>query len=145
MSGAVKQPRCPGHLMTFRRCDVEPLVIDAIADVLETTPLEALLRETVADLLHSSEGDQAVQGAALERTRNAERRKLERLVSAIADGTIRPEDAKGQAEAIRRRIEDAELALDRLRFDGRRVERLETEGERLVERARDFRATAEWD
>jgi hypothetical protein len=141
-SGATKRPRCPGHLMTFRRRDVEPLVIGAIADVLESTPIEALLREAVDAVLRTSETDQADQRVALERTRESEKRKLGRLVAAIAEGTIQAEDAKGQADAIRRRIEDAELALGRLRFDRRRVERLESEVERLVEMARDFRTTA---
>jgi hypothetical protein len=63
-------------------------------------------------------------------------------VAAIAAGTIQAEDAKAQADAIRRRIEDTELAIGRLRFDRRRMERLEREGERLVEMARDFRTTA---
>jgi hypothetical protein len=99
---------------------VEPLVIDAIADVLETSPIEALLREAVEVVLRTSETDQADQRAALEKTRDTERRKLDRLVTAIGEGTIRAEDARGQADAIRRRIEDAELALGRLRFDRRR-------------------------
>jgi hypothetical protein len=93
-------------------------------------------------VLRTSETDQADQRVALERTRESEKRKLGRLVAAIAEGTIQAEDAKGQADAIRRRIEDAELALGRLRFDRRRVERLESEVERLVEMARDFRTTA---
>ena len=141
-SGAVKSTPCPGHLMTFRRRDVEPLVIDAIAEVLEASPIEELLREAVEAVLSTSEGDLAAERAALEKTRDGERRKLDRLVAAIAAGTIQAEDAKAQVDAIRRRIEDAELALGRLRFDRRRVERLESEGERLVEMARDFRAAA---
>jgi hypothetical protein len=141
-SGAVKPSPCPGHLMTFRRRDVEPLVIDAIADVLESSPIEALLQEAVEAVLRTSETDQADQRAALEKTRDTERRKLDRLVTAITEGTIRAEDAKGQADAIRRRIEDAELAIGRLRFDRRRAERLESERERLVGMARDFRTTA---
>jgi hypothetical protein len=72
------------------------------------------------------------QRASLTRHRAADETRLDRVLAANADDTVRPEEARQQLAAIRKRIEDAGMALERLEFDERRLERLELERDRLT-------------
>jgi DNA invertase Pin-like site-specific DNA recombinase len=141
-AGYHKQPRCPGRMMTFLRRDIEPQVIEAIAKVIDKENLEPLIRAAFDRLLMAGEGDIEEQREGLARQRATDGTRLERVLAAIADGTVTPAEARQQLAAIRKRIEDAGMALERLKFDERRLERLEVERDRLTALALDFRTQA---
>jgi hypothetical protein len=100
---------------------VERANVDAIAKVIDAENLEPLIRQAFDRLLTAGEGDIEEHRDSLARQRTSEEARLERMLVAIADGTVTPDEARQQLAAIRKRIDDAGMALERLKFDERRL------------------------
>jgi DNA invertase Pin-like site-specific DNA recombinase len=141
-AGYTKQPRCPGHLMTIQRRDIEPRIIGAVADAMERHQLGARLAVAFDRLLDQGDRAAADRRARAVRTRRQLEARRDRLVAAVGDGTLLKAEADPQLRTVRADLDRLTRELEQHRFDGRRQARLATERDRLVALAMDFRAQA---
>jgi hypothetical protein len=120
---------------------VEPQVIGAVASVVETPSvqeaIEKALDEAMARVNHHQQDRR--------RTLHAEKTKAEaareRLVRAVAAGTIREAEAGPELERLRQELARTSAELEVARFDTRRSETVLRERQRLLALARDFRSS----
>lgn len=137
-----RRGQCEGKLSTFLRRDVEPQIIDAVAQVLEQQPIEAVLREAFDALLRVAHDGTGTLRQDLEREQMRQQQKLDRLIHQVEEGTFSDRDIAQRATLIRGRLTEIEQSLHRIRFDARRVEAISDERERLVGLAMSFREVA---
>jgi DNA invertase Pin-like site-specific DNA recombinase len=141
-AGFKKRPRCPGKLMTFRRRDVEPLVLDAIARMVERPGFRRQLEESFDRLLRATTDSQGTHRAAIEAELVKTERQRDRLVEAVGLELLTEGEARKQLAAVRKRVDDLKAQLATVALDQRRADRIISERDRLTALAVDFRGRA---
>lgn len=136
-------PICAGPMGTLSKRWVERQVVDAVAHVVEQPAVRAEVADALDRLLATTQ-DEAQD---LEQAARARRRQLEqardRLIRAIARGTLQEAEAAPELERIRQELATITDQADRTRFASRRAAGLAVERDRLLALARDFRAVAD--
>ena len=141
-AGAVKrEPACPKPMSTVGKRLLERLVVDAVADVVTSPDVTHILSEELDRLLDNTGDEQRHERARLKREREKLSQQRQRLVGAIAVGTLRQIEAQSALQPIRDRLEEITTELDRLRFEGRRARVLSKDRSRLLNLAKDFKRT----
>lgn len=141
-AGAVKrEPACPKPISTVGKQLLERLVIDAVTDVVTSPDVERIMGEELDRLLDNTGDEQRRERARLRREREKLSQQRQRLVGAIAAGTLRQIEAQSTLQPIRDRLEEITMELDRLRFEGRRARVLSEDRSRLLNLAKDFKRT----
>lgn len=129
---------CPGHLGTMQRRVVEPWVVRQIGGIVSHPSMVTLLREMfdrAIDLANVETLGSRIDYAA-ERARVLAERQ--RLVDAVASGTLSQGEVSPRIQAIRTEMEQIATASERARFDERRLGGVVINREELLAQAQDF-------
>lgn len=137
-----RRVRCPGPMGTITKRMLEPLVLDAIGDVVRQPSVAGLIAEEFNRVLSATGDDQEARSRAITTQRERAEARRTRLLRSVADGLCSEAEAQPVLAECRRDIDTATTELEQLRFEGRQAERLGSERERLVSLALDFPALA---
>jgi len=140
--GVGRAPVCSGPLGTLQKRWIEPRIIATVADVVSRPDVRRLIAEECDRQLSDLRSVHTGGRAALERERKRLNTERERLVAAIAHGTVTEAEAAVQIAGSRTALDRIAADLERLRFDDRRSTRLDGEREQLVALAADFATVA---
>lgn len=133
---------CPGRIGTVMAHIVDHAVITTVGKALRTPAVQRRIEAEIDRLTQSfaPDADKALATLA------AKERKLtdakERLVEAIASGTLNHSDAAGQLERIRSEIEGVYRQRGEIRLATRKVTTAQGERDRLLSMALDFPSVA---
>lgn len=141
-SGSIKRPRCPGKMATLLARDVEPRIIAAIAEQMQRTHVSARLAKAFDAILDRGQRAGSTRRGELQSRMQQLEVKRDRLLAAIASGTVLEAEAGKQLRQLRREIDATSTDLDRTRFTAGRLARLTAERDRLVAVASDFAGVA---
>lgn len=133
---------CTGFLGTLQKRWVEPIVIDTIAEIIEQPAVRRQLAAAIDRVLQGMTADDGSHRRRLEAERDRAEATRQRLIRAIADGTLKPDEVAQQLEAVRTDVTRLSSELERHRFVSRRLADVEAEKERLLALALDFRGQA---
>jgi hypothetical protein len=136
------RPTCAKPLGTLQKRWVEPLVIDAIAAVVEHPAVSVIIAEELDRALGATVEGQAEQRAHLERERTTLTAQRDNLVGAVGRGVLTDQDAGAALARNREEMARVTGAIERTRFAERTTTRIAEERDRLLALARDFRARA---
>jgi hypothetical protein len=117
---------------------VEPMVLDAITQVVKQSKIKTLIEEEFDRVLSSMLESQAERRDVVEAERAGLKAERDRLVNAVARGTLTDEEVRVRMEHIRDRLEHLSTERQQLRFEGRRFSDFEAERARLMALAADF-------
>jgi len=140
--GVGRAAHCPGALGTLQRRWIEPRLVEAVARVVSHPSVRRLIASECERQLGELGGEQMERRDALERERAQLASERDRLVAAIARGLLTDAEAAPQLATLRAGLEHVTADLERLRFEGRRAGRFDSEKQRLVTLATDFAALA---
>ena len=140
--GIGRAAHCRGPLGTLQKRWIEPRIVEAVARVVAHPSVRRLIAAECERQLEALGEDQAARRDALERERGCLAGERDRLIAAIGRGLLADAEAAPQLATLRVGRERATGDLERLRFEGRRSGRLDSERERLIALAADFAAIA---
>ena len=141
-SGTVKRkPVCGAPTCNLAKRNIEPAVIDAVSDVVSNPKVYSMIAEEIDRLVDSTIGQQRERQRTLKSQRDKFARSQTVLVRAVANETMTEAQAAPELANIRQQIGNVSDELDRLRFEGRRTKTLSAEKTRLLNMAKNFRAT----
>lgn len=133
---------CPGRIGTVMR----HLVDDAAVAMLAKTIRSAAVRRRMEAAIDAILAQRADGGAEPETVLRARRSKVEqkrdRLIRALADGTLMPHEAAGELARLRGEIDQETAALETARFRHRAGRVSDEDRDRLLQLALDFPARA---
>lgn len=133
---------CPGRIGTVMRHLVDDAAIAMVASTLAARAVRRQIERALdAALAGISAGSAGRGGLRAERARLELRR--DRLVAALADGTILPEEAAGPLEAARTALSELDARAQALRFATHRAAGAAGERDRLLALLEDFPARLE--
>jgi DNA invertase Pin-like site-specific DNA recombinase len=135
-------PICAGQVGTLQKRIVEPLVIDAVASLVEDPATMAVIQAELDRALAANSTGLQGERRRMEQERDKLRAERDGIVAAVGRGVLEDRDARGRLNEIRTREESLTAELERQRFAHRVHERISVERERLLGLARDFRARA---
>jgi len=133
---------CSGRLGTLQKRFVEPAVLDVIAAEVARPEVQRAIAKELDRVLSATHDDQAATRKQLERDRSRLTAQRDALVAAVARGVMSDDDARNTLARLRAEIDQVTAALERVRFHQRTTNVVESEKERLLALARDFRARA---
>ena len=116
-------------------------MIDAVSDVVSNPMVYSMIAEEIDRLVDSTIDQQRERQRTLKLQRDKFARSQTVLVRAVANETMTEAQAAPELANIRQQIGNVSDELDRLRFEGRRTKTLSAEKTRLLNMAKDFRAT----
>ena len=135
-----REDRCPGPVKTIGKRLVEPLVIEAVAAVVRDP---AVQQRIATELRRQVAGMGATAGTERQHL-DAERRALEaereRLVAAVARGTLTDDEVRAAKARIQAALDALTSRAEQTRFDARRAKAMGAEEARLMQLAADFPA-----
>jgi DNA invertase Pin-like site-specific DNA recombinase len=140
--GVGRVPACSGPLGTLQKRWIEPRIIATVTDVVSRPDVRRLIAEECDRQLSDLRSVHTGGRAALERERTRLDTERERLVAAIAHGTVTEAEAAVQLAGNRTALDRIAADLERLRFEDRRSTRLDGERAQLVALAADFATVA---
>lgn len=131
---------CPGRIGTVMRHLVDDAAVEMIASTVRRPAYRRLIERGVDTALAAGPRGSA---AALRGARARHEQRRERLVAALADGTLLPEEAAEQLERARAGIAETDGQLQALRFARRRAEGARSERDRVLQLVVDLPALLE--
>ncbi|HEV8264577.1 MAG TPA: recombinase family protein, partial [Gemmatimonadales bacterium] len=129
---------CPGRLGTLQARHIEPLVLDCISDEFGKPHTQKMLARWVDDLLRKRTSGGKSREKALRAQRRDVERAIERVVQAIARGTLTDVEAAPELTAQRKLLADVDRAISEDKLTAAQVQNLEATRERWLALVRDF-------
>lgn len=129
---------CPGRIGTVMRHLIDSAVVSTVANALKNAAVQRQIRAELGRVLHSAPAGYEAKEAALEEREAQLYARRERLVAAIADGTIERGEATSTLEKIRQDLQQVTADRARLQHVRQQFVTSKAEHERLVELALDF-------
>lgn len=123
---------------TLVRRVIEPLVLEAIGEVVRDPGLETRMRAAFRALLAQAQDAAPVRRQDRARERQELLREQERLVGAIGRGLLTDLEAGPRLQQVRAALADLTQATQAARFTDHRLGALEAEVDQMVALARDF-------
>jgi DNA invertase Pin-like site-specific DNA recombinase len=134
---------CPGRIGTVMRHLVDDRVLEVVSETIAKPRVRTRIERAIDDALATAGGIVGDSEASLRGARKGWEQRRRRLVAALGDGTLLPEEAAEPLEQIRTALSEIEQKLQALRFTRGRARRVHTERDRLLELAGSFGRVAE--
>lgn len=129
---------CPGRIGTVMRHLVDDAVLKLIGDAVSSPSVRRRMSEALDSVLDRASGAPADAEASARAAAARWELRRDRLVAAIAAGTVLPEEAESELERIRMAIAQLKATLHQLRFAKGRARGVASERDRLLDIAADF-------
>lgn len=138
-SGGVAKA-CPGRIGTVMRHLVDDRVLEVLASTLEKPAVVRQIERAIDEALEAMSGPGGESEALLKAARARLEQRRARLVDAIGDGTLLPEEAAPRLEQVRGELSEIEARRQVARFHRRRGRRAQAERDQIMETIQDFPA-----
>jgi DNA invertase Pin-like site-specific DNA recombinase len=129
---------CPGRIGTVMRHIVEDATLDTLTETLSAPAVQRQIEQAIDRALSGSDADAGESKRQLEAARRKANERRDRLVAAVADGTLLRDEAGPRLEALRSELANLDSRLEQLRFHDRRAKANVEDRNRLVRMAKEF-------
>ena len=129
---------CPGRIGTVMRHLVDAALVDVIGSTITRPAVRRRIERAIGDAMSGTSGSVGDSEVAARVERARWEKKRDRLIDAVADGTLLPEETSAQLEEIRAALAQIEGQMQALRFSRSRTQSVRSERGRLLEIAMDF-------
>lgn len=137
-----REPVCPPPITTLRKQWLESTVIDAVAKMVSDPRAQRAIDRAVKRVMLTMGDVNGERRALLTKERDRTIAQRQRLVAAVASGTVTESEAASSMTEVRARIAALDSELEQVRFQERRTTNMDLECARLVKLAQDFPAQA---
>jgi DNA invertase Pin-like site-specific DNA recombinase len=131
-------PQCPALMAIVPKRIAEPQVIAAVADIVTSPQMQHVLAQVASRMLEQLAGQPAKTTANLEKKRTKLLGERDRLVNLVGRGTLDETEVAARIGQIRAELADLDQLGQQARFSARRLQALERERTRLLEKASVF-------
>lgn len=136
--GTMRVPVCSAPITTLRKRWLEEQVTTAVARLAVDPRTQDLIRAEVERVMLASRDSGKERHAGLERDKKRLVAEQQRLIDAIAKGTLSDSEAANNMANLRRRISATEAEIQQLRFAARAEDSTQRDVERMIAIAQDF-------
>ena len=134
---------CTEPLLTVNKRWLDTRIVSVVGDVVTELVDSGKFDDMLATVLGEHSDTGTTQRREYERRRKELRRQRDRLVDAIANGTLSTDDAREKIEQVNAELDEVSEQLSAAAFDKRRHTLSQKEIDALRDRARDFPARME--
>lgn len=132
---------CPGRIGTIMRHILDGALIDTLARTIGSPAVQRQITQALDEALSASPEAVTRSESNLRAARQRAITRRDRLIAAIADGTVLHDEAVVQLEVLRADVADCDAQLEALRFRGRRTRSMSAERDRLLQAVLEFPST----
>jgi DNA invertase Pin-like site-specific DNA recombinase len=134
---------CAGRIGTVMRHLIDDAVVRTLGRTLRSAAMQRYVERALDGELAAAIDDSGGRIHSARKHIHELTRSRERLIAAIADGTVLPGEAQARLNAIRAELESLETQLQVVRFGQRKVGAASAEREEILRLARDFPSYAD--
>jgi site-specific DNA recombinase len=136
--GTMRVPVCSAPITTLRKRWLEEQVTTAVARLAVDPRTQDLIRAEVERVMLASRDSGKERHAGLERDKKRLVAEQQRLIDAIAKGTLSDSEAANNMANLRRQISAKEAEIHQLRFAARAKDSTQRDVDRMIAIAQDF-------